>query len=54
MSHNDIENILILQIFQNIINHESDNSSENESIAEDDELITLSLLELSEQRYLNP
>lgn len=58
MSRNIIENALILQIFQDIINDESDNDSENdsdfESIAEDNDLITFSLLELSEQRYLNP
>jgi hypothetical protein len=57
MSH-DIENALILQIFQDIINDESDdnfdNDSDFESIVEDNNLISLSLLELSEQRYLNP
>src|ERR1043165_6248243 len=56
MSH-DIENTFILQIFQNIINDENDdnfnNNSDFENIVEDNNLISLSLLELSEQRYLN-
>src|SRR3990170_8521601 len=58
MSHDIIENALILQVFQDIINDESDNDFENDSdfegIAEDNNLITWSLLELSEQRYFNP
>ena len=52
MSHDIIENALILQVFQDIINDESDNDFENDSdfegIAEDNNLITWSLLELSE------
>src|SRR6266540_597801 len=54
----DIENALILLVFQNIIDDESDNDFENdsdfESIAEDNDLITLFLLQLSEKRYHNP